>query len=338
MADLEWAASKGFMNTSIIKPHPLMPGQTVGLVAPASAPNEPDRVRFAMDIIQSFGLQVKPGAHVFDRAGYLAGSDADRAADVNRMFADDSVDAIFCLRGGYGASRLLPLLDYDLVRQNPKVFLGYSDITSLHMALYARTGLVTFHGPIAAQSFTAYTLAEFKKMLFGAVIPEFKPMQLAAPPPFEKREGLAEKDNRLIPLITGKAQGRLLGGNLTLLAHLCGTPYLPDFSGAILFLEDVGESYYSIDRDLTQLWLAGVFDQIKGVVFGKFTDISPGNWLQNRPLEDILAERCRAANIPAIAGMMIGHIDDQATLPVGCMAELDVDAGTLMLMESPTQI
>ena len=135
-----------------------MPGQTVGLVAPASAPNEPDRVRFAMDIIQSFGLQVKPGAHVFDRAGYLAGSDADRAADVSRMFADDSVDAIFCLRGGYGASRLLPLLDYDLIRQHPKIFLGYRDITSLHMALYARTGQVTFHGPIAAQSFTAYTL------------------------------------------------------------------------------------------------------------------------------------------------------------------------------------
>jgi len=315
----------------MVKPRALAAGQTVGLIAPASAPNEPDRVRFAADIIRSFGLNVKVGLHAFDREGYLAGSDADRADDLNAMFADDEIDAVFCLRGGYGASRLLPMLDYEGIRRHPKPFLGYSDITSLHMAIYARTGLVTFHGPIAAQTFSPYTAAEFKKVLFG---PPQVPSPLAAPPPFARREGAAESANRLIPLVSGMAQGRLLGGNLTLLAHLCGTPYLPDFTGAILFLEDVGESYYSIDRDLTQLWLAGVFDRIKGVAFGKFTEIGAGNWLQNRPLETILAERCRAANIPALAGLMIGHIDDQATIPMGCMAELDVEAGTLQLLEA----
>lgn len=315
----------------MLKPHRLAPGQTVGLIAPASAPAEPDTVRFAADIIRSFGLQVRVGAHVFDRSGYLAGADADRAADLNGMFADPTVDAVFCLRGGYGASRLLPMLDFDVIRANPKPLIGYSDITALHMAIQARAGLVTFHGPIAAQVFTPYTLAEFKRVLFGADWPA----TIGAPPPAEVREGHAEKANRLVTLAPGTARGRLLGGNLTLLAHLCGTPYMPDFTDAILFLEDVGEAHYAIDRYLTQLWLAGVLAKVRGVVFGKFTESADSSWLHNRPLEEVLAERVRALGIPAYMGAMIGHIDDQTTVPVGCMAALDADACTLSLLESP---
>lgn len=322
------------MTHNPIKPKPLAPGQTIGLIAPASQTNEPERVRFALDIVESLGFRVKLGQHVYDRDGYFAGDDAARAADVNRMFADEAVDAIFCLRGGYGSARVLPLLDYELIRRNPKVLLGYSDITSLHQALYHRADLVTFHGPIASQTFTPYTLAEFKKVLLGHPAP----YTIGSPPPFVRAEGRVEAENRLTRLVPGKVQGRLLGGNLCVLTHLIGTPYCPDFSGAILFLEDYEEAYYRLDRFLTQLWLAGVFDRIAGVVFGKFAKCTPSsNWLHNRSLEDILSEYPRARNVPALAGMMIGHVEDQTTVPVGGLAELDVEAGTLTLLESPTQ-
>src|SRR6266481_159340 len=277
----------------LIKPRRLAPGQTIGLVAPSSAPNEPDRIRFAAETIESLGFRVRSGAHLRDRDGYLAGSDADRARDINAMFADDAVDAIWCVRGGYGASRLLPALDYELIRRKPKALIGYSDITALHMAIQRHVGLVTFHGPVAWRAFTPYTLGALRRVLWRAETPA----RLAEPP-------------------------------------LIGTPYLPDLRGSIVFLEDVEEAYYRVDRMLTQLWLAGALDGVAGMVFGKFTDCDPSPFfLQNRPLEEILAERFRALGIPTVSGVMIGHIDDQATLPVGCLAELDADAGTLTLLE-----
>jgi muramoyltetrapeptide carboxypeptidase len=318
---------------TLIKPGRLVPGQTVGVAAPSSPPREPEGVRFAIDIVASLGFHVKPAAHLFDRAGYLAGDDRTRLADLHDLFADDTVDAIFCVRGGYGSSRLLPLLDYDLIQAHPKVLLGYSDLTALLLGIYQKTGLVTFHGPIAGQAYSPYTLAEFKKVLFN---PQ-PPLALAAPPPFERREGQAERANRLTTLVPGRVQGRLLGGNLSLVSHLVGTPYLPDLAGAILFLEDVGEAVYSIDRMLTQLWLSGDLQKVAGIVFGKFTEPRPAEWAQNRLQEEVLAERVQALGIPAVMGLMIGHVDDQATLPLGCLAELDAGAGTLVLLESPVK-
>jgi muramoyltetrapeptide carboxypeptidase len=300
------------------------------MVAPSAAPNEPERIRFAIDTLESLGFKVKPGAHLFDRDGYLAGSDAARAADINAMFADDGVDAIWCVRGGYGASRILPGLDYALIGQHPKALIGYSDITALHMAIHRHVGLVTFHGPVAFRAFTPYSLAELRRVLWA---PE-APVRLGAPPPFERAQGRLDWENRVATLVPGRARGRLLGGNLCLMSHLCGTPYFPDLRGAILFLEDVEEAYYRIDRMLTQLWLSGALAGIAGVAFGKFTNCDPSAFfLQNRPLEEILAERCRALGVPAVSGLMIGHIEDQTTLPVGCLAELDADAGTLTLLE-----
>lgn len=320
------------MRTMIpLKPRRLAAGQTIGLVAPSAAPNEADRVRFAMETIASLGFRVRPGAHLLDRDGYLAGADAARAADLNAMFAADDVDAVWCVRGGYGASRLLPLLDYDLVRRNPKALIGYSDITALHMALHTQAGLVSFHGPVAWRALTSYTLAELRQVLCATDVP----VRVGAPPPFERREGQVEGENRVTTLQPGKARGRLLGGNLCLMAHLTGTPYAPDLRGAILFLEDVDEQLYRIDRYLTQLWLAGALAGVAAVAFGKFTRCEPSPFfIQNRPLEDILAERCRALGVPAVAGLMIGHVDDQTTLPIGCLAELDADAGTLTLLEA----
>jgi muramoyltetrapeptide carboxypeptidase len=300
------------------------------MVAPSAAPNEPERIRFAIDTIESLGFKVKPGAHLYDRDGYLAGSDAARAADLNAMFADDGVDAIWCVRGGYGASRILPALDYALMQRKPKALIGYSDITALHVAIHRHAGLVTFHGPVAFRAFTPYSLGELKRVLWTGETP----VRLGGPPPFERAEGRVDWENRVATLVPGTARGRLLGGNLCLMSHLCGTPYFPDLRGAILFLEDVEEAYYRIDRMLTQLWLSGALAGVAGVAFGKFTNCNSSPFfLQNRPLDDILAERCLALGVPAVSGIMIGHIEDQTTLPVGCLAELDADAGTLTLLE-----
>jgi muramoyltetrapeptide carboxypeptidase len=300
------------------------------MVAPSAAPNEPERIRFAIDTIESLGFKVKPGAHLYDREGYLAGSDAARADDLNAMFADDGVDAIWCVRGGYGASRILPALDYALMQRKPKALIGYSDITALHVAIHRHAGLVTFHGPVAFRAFTPYSLGELKRVLWTGETP----VRLGGPPPFERAEGRVDWENRVATLVPGTARGRLLGGNLCLMSHLCGTPYFPDLRGAILFLEDVEEAYYRIDRMLTQLWLSGALAGVAGVAFGKFTNCNSSPFfLQNRPLDDILAERCLALGVPAVSGIMIGHIEDQTTLPVGCLAELDADAGTLTLLE-----
>src|SRR5512139_1158499 len=178
---------------SIIKPRRLTPGQTIGITTPASPPNEPEGIRFAIDIVQSLGFQVKPAPHLIDRFGYLAGEDAARAEDLNGLFKDDEVDAIFCVRGGYGSSRLLPVLDYEAIHAHPKILLGYSDITSLLLAITHKTGLVTFHGPIAGQQFSPYTLAELKKVLFSPR----PPMPLGAPPAFKTSEGRVDRANRI---------------------------------------------------------------------------------------------------------------------------------------------
>jgi muramoyltetrapeptide carboxypeptidase len=318
-------------NEKIIKPRRLQKGDTVGIVAPATPKNEDEEVRAAIETLESLGFRVKEGAHLYDRNGYLAGVDRDRSADLNAMFADEQVDGIIALCGGYGSPRLLPYLDYGMIQANPKVLLGYSDITALLNGIYHKTGLVTFHGPMASQTFTPYTLAEFKKVVMQGA----SDVLLGAPPLFEAREGVAERVNRVTRLMSGKLQGRLAGGNLSLMATLCGTPYLPDFTGTILFLEDVDEATYRIDRMLTQLWLTGGLAKCAGLVFGKFTGCTTSaSWAKQLTVEEVLTSRCQELGIPALRGLMIGHVDDQTTLPLGCLAELDVEAGTLKMLEA----
>ena len=309
------------------RPARLRRGMTVGLVTPASNAWENEDIRFAIDVVRSLGFKVKEGEHLYQRTQYLAGPDAARAQDINTMFADPEVDAVFCLRGGYGTPRILPMLDYDTIRNNPKVLLGYSDITALLNAIYQRSGLITFHGPIAAQNFTDYTLEEFGKVLVSGE----SPVRLGAPPPFEAGPGRAERKNRITRFRGGKAHGRLIGGNLTLICSLLGTPYEPDFRDKILFLEDVGEAPYRIDRMLTQLWLAGKLDQVAGIAFGKFTEAeTSGNTFS---VEHVMRERCSGLEVPVVRGLMIGHVEDQTVVPVGAMAELDGDNGSLVLLE-----
>lgn len=310
-----------------LKPKRLQAGMTVGLIAPASPTDEDERTRFAADIVRSFGFSVKEGEHLYRRDQYFAGTDRERADDLMAMFSDPDVDAIICLRGGYGASRILPLLDYEVIRNNPKALIGYSDITALLNAIFLKTGLFGFHGPIASQIFSDYTLAEFEKVLFN---PE-APVPLGAAPPFEAGPGRAEEDNRLTVFRGGQARGRLIGGNLTLISHLIGTPYEPDFRDRILVLEDVYESPYRIDRMLTQLWLAGRLQQVAGIALGKFTEAeASGNTFS---MEAVLRQRCESLGVPVVRGFMIGHIEDQTVIPIGALAELDADRGSLTLLE-----
>jgi muramoyltetrapeptide carboxypeptidase len=314
----------------LIKPKKLRQGQVIGLVAPASPSNEDETVHGAVETLQSLGFQVKEGKHLFNRHGYLAGNDQERSADFNDMFMDDSVHGIITLGGGYGSARILPYLDYAEIQRHPKVLMGYSDITALLNGIHVRTGLVTFHGPIASQSFTDYTLQEFKKVVMnpnaGAT--------LGMAPPFEQGEGRVEWENRITKIGRGKVRGRLIGGNLSLMATLTGTPYSPDYSGKILVLEDVGEATYRLDRMLTQLWLSGDLEKVAGIVFGKFTDCkTSASWAKQLTVEEVLTDRCEMLGIPAVRGLMIGHVENQTTLPIGCEAELDVDAGTLRLLE-----
>ena len=307
-------------------PMPLNKGDTVGLVSPSSATDDSFNLQLAREAMEALGFKVKTGAHMGGRRGHLAGTDAERAGDLNAMFADPSVKAIVCTRGGSGAARLLPLLDYDAIRRNPKVLLGYSDITALHNAIHAKTGLVTFHGPIGSGSWNAFNVDQFQRVLLNRELVEFRNKVDAG-------DELVPRRNRTITITGGKARGELVGGNLTVLTALAGSPYLPDFSGKILFLEDVSEAPYRVDRMFSTLKLMGALDKVAGVIFGECTDCNPGDGYGSLTLEQIFEDHVRPLKVPAYRGAMIGHIREQFIVPVGGMVELDADAGTFRMLE-----
>lgn len=310
----------------VIRPRRLAPGDTVGLVLPASGELQRDDIAFAREQLEAIGLKVVLGRHVYDRHGYLAGRDEDRATDINRLFADKSVNGIVCYTGGWGTPRLLPYLDYALIRKNPKVLLGFSDITALLIAIHQETGLVTFHGPVGSSTFEPYTLENLRKVVMTA-----EPAGLLTQPP-KKESELVGRANRIIKLAPGRATGRLVGGNLTLISATMGTPYEIDSDGAILFLEDIREDLYRVDRMLTQLALSGKLQRVAGVVFGRCTDC--GFKGPTFSLEDLLRERFGSLGVPAISGLSFGHIEKKLTLPIGVRATLDGDAGTLSIDEA----
>lgn len=309
----------------VIRPRRLRSGDTIGLVLPASSELQGDDVAFAREQLEALGFKVVLGRHVFDRHGYLAGRDEDRAADINRMFADKKIDGIVCYTGGWGTPRLLPLLDYEMIRKNPKVLLGFSDITALLNAIHQRTGLVTFHGPVASSTLGAYTVENLRRVVMSA-----EAAGLLAPPS-KKESELVDRTNRIIKLAPGRASGRLVGGNLTLISATMGTPYEIETDGAILFLEDIREDLYRVDRMLTQLALSGKLQRVAGVVFGRCTDC--GFKGPTFSLEDLLRERFGSLGVPAISGLSFGHIEHKLTLPIGVRATLDGNAGTLSIDE-----
>ena len=304
----------------------LQKGDTVGLVSPSSATDEALGLQLAREAMEALGFKVRLGAHYADRYGHLAGSDAARAGDLNAMFADREVKAIVCVRGGSGAARLLPLLDYDLIRRNPKVLLGYSDITALHSAIHAKTGLVTFHGPIGSGSWNRFNVDQVQRVLLDRELVEYRN-------PVEAGDELVPRRNRTQVISGGKARGELVGGNLTVLTALAGSSYLPDFTGKILFLEDVGEAPYRVDRMFSTLKLMGALDRIAGLIFGECTDCKPGDGYGSLTLDQIFDDHVRPLGIPAYRGALIGHIREQFIVPVGGKVELDADNGMFRLLE-----
>ncbi|WP_337043258.1 S66 peptidase family protein [Emticicia sp. 17c] len=311
-----------------LKPAALKPGDTIGLVCPAYSAFIKEDVQVAIESLEALGFKVKKGKHIFDRYGYLAGKDEDRAADINQMFADKSVNGIMAMHGGWGCARILPLLDYKTIQRNPKVFIGYSDITALLIGIYSQTGLVTFHGPVGSSSWNSFSVDNFKSMLIDA-----QPVRMTNP--VKKGDNLTQVEDRIYTINVGKAKGRLLGGNLTVLSHLLGSPYVPDFKNSILFLEDVGEDIYRVDRMITQLKIAGILNQISGFVFGKCTDCPPSKGgFGSLTMEDIFEDHIKPLQKPAFSGAMIGHIKDKFTVPVGLEATIDAEKGSIELSEA----
>jgi muramoyltetrapeptide carboxypeptidase len=314
----------------ILKPARLKKDAVVGLVAPAGAVFQATEIGIVKDTLSALGLRWKLGDHLTARQGYLAGTDAERAADLNAMFADEHVDAIMAVRGGWGCNRILPLLDYTTIARHPKILIGYSDITSLLLAIFARTGLVTFHGPVGSSTWNRFTVDYFRRILFDA-----EAVTMANPQ--ETGDSLVKTKDRVETITPGIARGKLLGGNLSLLTSMIGTEYLPAWEGSILFLEDDGEYVYRVDRMLTQLALAGVLRRVAGVVFGKCTNCGPGDGYGSLTIEDLFEDHLRPLGVPAWSGAMIGHIENKFTVPLGIDAEIDARAGTIRLLESAVQ-
>jgi muramoyltetrapeptide carboxypeptidase len=299
----------------------------VGLVDPASALWEPMNVEIVEESLAALGFKTKRGANLLARRGYFAGTDEQRAADLNAMFADPEVRAIHCVRGGWGCARLLPLLDWQTISRHPKILLGFSDITALLLALHAKTGLVTFHGPVGTSRWNPFNVSYLKRVLQEGEAVTFENLKEVG------EDDLTVVENRVQTLQPGTARGRLLGGNLTVLSSLVGTGYLPDWDGCILFLEDVEEAPYRIDRMLTQLRLAGILQQARAVIWGNCTDCTPGEGFGSLTIGEVLRDHLQPLGVPAWQGAMIGHVEKQFTLPVGIEVEADATAGTLRMLE-----
>jgi muramoyltetrapeptide carboxypeptidase len=307
----------------VLKPPRLEVGDRIGMINPARAAFREDPVEIQAESLEALGLVPVKGENFYKRRGYLAGTDEERAADINDFFADPTIKGLMGI-GGWGSARVLPLLDYDVIRTNPKPVIGISDVTALLVGLYAKTGLVTFHGPHPR---IKYSADYFKRVLFdGEEVLFSNPREI-------KDDEMVQMKERYATIHGGRARGRLIGGNLTVLAAIVGSPYVPDFNGAILFLEDVREKPYRVDRMITQLELAGLLDGLAGFVFGSCTDCDPGDGYASQTLEEILDDHILPLGIPAYRGALIGHIRRQFMLPLGIEAEIDADAGTLQLLE-----
>jgi muramoyltetrapeptide carboxypeptidase len=302
---------------SVIFPPPFAIGDTIGIAAPASPPEKPEIIDEAIKRFTDLGFKIKTGKSLRKRDGYLAGSDEERAADINALFADPQVKGIFAFRGGYGSCRILPLLDYASIRSNPKPFVGYSDITAMHLAILVKTGLVTFHGSNASSAFKPENGEACRRMLMGVG---------------DKSKILFSRDTpnpaSLKTVVPGRAAGQLIGGNFTCMLRLLATPYAPDFRKAILFLEDTGEKAYRVDGMFTHLRLAGILSQIGGLILGQFDHSDPA---EEKRIAVCLKREAERIGVPCVSGAPIGHFAGQVILPQGAQVEFDADACKLVL-------
>ena len=310
-----------------IKPPRLNPGDTVALAAPASFINE-EQLFDSIANLNKLGLKVIYSKNILAKRGHLAGEDKLRADDLHEMFSLKEVKGIICARGGYGASRILPDLDYELIKHNPKIFMGYSDITSLLYGIYSQTGLVCFHGPVGISTFNDFSLGYMKNLLMNPV-EDFRMIS---------DQSSEDPDFRIQVISSGIAEGRLIGGNLSLAVSLIGTEYDVDYSGKILFLEEIDETPQRVDRMLTQLEQSGKLDSVKGIAMGVFkdSDVYKGkkNFEKSLTLSEVFYDRFYHLGIPVIYGLSFGHIENKFTLPLGINARLNTADKSLTLLEN----
>ena len=311
----------------LIKPKALKKGDTIGLITPGSFIEEDD-LQKAVDNLEALGFKVKLSENIRKERGYTAGTKQERIDDLHNMFADDKVDGIWAARGGYGCSGLLPLIDFDLIKKNPKVFIGYSDITVLHLAIFKKTGLVTFHGPVASSTFTEYATKYFKDMLMSADIP---PKVYPSEYNDEKGEGNVFFKSKIYN--KGKAEGKLIGGNLSLISAMIGTEWAMDFEDKLLFIEDIGESPYRIDRMLIQLDQSQDLNKSKGIILGVFEDCEKPKSEPSLELDEMFEDNLKDVNVPVSYGFSFGHIKDQFTMPYGIKAKMNAKERTLEFLE-----
>ncbi len=308
----------------VLKPKRLRQGDVIGLVAPASRPSTDEKVEKGVQYLERLGYRVKVGRHVYDLHGYLAGRDEDRAADFNEMIHDKNVKAIFTVRGGYGTPRILGLLDYRALARNPKIIVGYSDITGLQLALLRKIGLVTFSGPMIGvemwNEIDSFTEESFWRQITSA----------------KKIGRLKNPEHEPVSFLRrGKAHGQLLGGNLSLTVNLMGTPFMPKTLGSILVLEDVDEEPHRIDRMLAQLLNGGILRGLSGLVFGKFIECTASDPDDpNLTLEQVQHDYMEKIKCPVFAGLQYGHIPKKLTIPIGLQAVLETGHGVLNVIEN----
>ncbi len=334
MALIIFSAEASCGNDAIIKPPALQPGDLIQLIAPAG-PASAREVAEAVQNLTRRGYVVQVSKNAQEKDGYLAGADELRASDLNQAFADPKVKMVLCLRGGFGSPRLLDRVDYEAIRRHPKIFVGYSDITALLVALRQKAKLVTFHGPMATTDFSGRSgLSPYAHRHFWSLLEA--PAAGSPPDPqlFENwGQSGAPKTTALRTLAGGAAEGTLVGGNLSTLAALMGTPYEAETSGSILFLEDVNEEPFRIDRMLCQLRLAGKLKPVKGVLLGAFTRCEPKDKKDSQTVDQVLDHYFTGLGIPVLAGFPSGHLPEQATLPLGSRVRLDADKKTLAILE-----
>lgn len=309
----------------MIKPRPLKHGDTIGVIAPASPCYEQNRIELGVRALEEMGFRVKLGRSCLSRYGYLAGKDDIRAYDINAMFENKDVHGIICLRGGYGTPKILDKIDYELIRNNPKVYVGYSDITATHIAINQLSDLVTFHGPMVtiemAEDFDDFS----KKSLLDFIMGKENPKSLSNP-----------KEEKMGCFYGGRCEGELIGGNLTLICATLGTAYEIDTRGKILFIEDIKEEPYSIDRMLTQLNLAGKFEECEGIILGDFNECIAEYPNKSLTLQQVLEDIIGPLKKPTIHNFMAGHCKPQITLPMGVKVEMDAYRGEITLMDCAT--
>ena len=312
---------------SLVRPRRLAQGARIALVAPAGQLLERDDLTRAVALCSALGYEPLLAPSAGRRYGYLAGTDDERLADLNAALRDPTIDAVWCIRGGFGSTRILHRVDFDALADRPRPLIGFSDITALLLGAVAVAGIVSFHGPVARASMPLFSRLHFERVL-AHVEPAGRLGRLPEPAGV-----LVPRTDRIVALTGGVAEGHLLGGNLTLLQCLIGTRYFPDLDGAILFLEDVDEDLYRVDRVLAQLRMIGALDRLAGVAVGRFTELKRQMNDGALGFDEVLQTYLGPLGIPVAYGFPIGHIDDQWTIPLGVRARLDADAGEIDILE-----